>query len=219
MIKRLIFDVDGTLITEVNFVDAIKRTLKRLNIYSDEKIAVFLEGIKTYENKFNNYNIEDYTAHMSNAIGNQLPKEFLKVFFEELKDVIPSRNETLIKIIKELSNVYELVLLTNYFSESQLNRLNNMGIGHFFIECYGEKLIKPNFEAYISACGKYTPSECVIIGDDIFLDIEQAQKVGLNTIFVNTKNIKNYNIKTFEVEKVEEINVNLINAIEEKRSD
>ena len=217
MIKRLIFDVDGTLITGVNFVDAIKKTLKRLNIYSDKKIVAFLEGIKTYENKFNNYNIDDYTAHMSNAIDNQLPKEFLRVFFEELKDVIPSRNETLIKTIKELSNVYELVLLTNYFSESQLNRLNNMGIGHFFIECYGEKLIKPNFDAYISACGKYNPSECVIIVDDIFLDIEQAQKVGLNTIFVNIKNIKNYNVKTFEVQKVEEINVNLINEIEEKR--
>ena len=219
MIKRLIFDVDGTLITGVNFVDAIKRTLKRLNIYSDEKIAGFLEGIKTYENKFNNYNIDDYTSHMSNAIENQLPKEFLRVFFEELKDVIPSRNETLIKTIKDLFNVYELVLLTNYFSESQLNRLNNMGIGHFFIECYGEKLIKPNIETYISACGKNSPSECVIIGDDIFLDIEQAQKVGLNTIFVNTKNIKNYNVKTFEVQKVEEINVDLINVIEEKGSE
>ena len=118
----------------------------------------------------------------------------------------------MIKTIKDLSNVYELVLLTNYFSESQLNRLNNMGNVHFFIECYGEKLIKPNFDAYISACGKYTPCECVIIGDDILLDIEQAQKVVLNTIFVNTKNIKNYTIKTFEVQKVEEINVDLINV-------
>jgi len=216
MIKRLIFDVDGTLITGVNFVDAIKKTLKRLNIYSDEKTVAFLEGIKTYENKFNNYNIDDYTAHMSNAINNLLPMEFLRIFFEELKNVIPSKNETLIKTIKDLSNVYELVLLTNYFSESQMNRLNNMGIGHFFVECYGEKLIKPNIEAYISACGKNSPSECVIIGDDIFLDIEQAQKVGLNTIFINTKNIKNYKIKTFEVQRVEEIDVNLINMIEEK---
>lgn len=217
MIKRLIFDVDGTLITGVNFVDAIKRTLKRLNIYSEEKTAKFLEGIKTYENHFNNYNIEDYTAHMSNAINNELPKHFLKVFFEELKNVIPRKNELLIETIRNLSDKYELVLLTNYFSESQLNRLNNIGVGHFFVECYGEKMIKPNNEAYISACGKYNPSECVIIGDDIFLDIEQAQKVGLNTIFVNTKNIKNYNIKTFEVQRVEEINVNLINVIEEKR--
>lgn len=87
----------------------------------------------------------------------------------------------------------------------------------FFIECHGEKIIKPSIEAYMSACGKHLPNQCVIIDDDLFLDIEQAQKVGLNTIFVNSKNIKNYNVKTFEVQKVEEINVNLINAIDEKR--
>lgn len=30
MIKRLIFDVDGTLITGVNFVDAIKKNTKEI---------------------------------------------------------------------------------------------------------------------------------------------------------------------------------------------
>ena len=34
MIKRLIFDVDGTLITGVDFVDSIKKTLDKLEIYS-----------------------------------------------------------------------------------------------------------------------------------------------------------------------------------------
>lgn len=216
MIRRLIFDVDGTLITRVDFVVAISSTLKKLNIYSKEKTNEFLEGIKTYENNFNNYNIKDYTTHMSKAIKNELPKNFLSLFFEELKKAIPSKNESLIKTISDLSKKYELVLLTNYFSKSQLNRLNSMDIGHFFIECYGEKLIKPNYEAYIEACGKHRVDECVIIGDDILLDIEEAQKVGLNTIFVNTKKIKNYNVKTFEVEKVEKIDINLINAIEEK---
>ena len=214
MIKRLIFDVDGTLITGVNFVDAIKRTLKRLDIYSDEKIVGFLEGIKTYENKFNNYNIDDYTAHMSNAIDNQLPKEFLRVFFEELKDVIPSRNETLIKTIKELSNVYELVLLTNYFSESQLNRLNNMEIGKFFKEIHGEKLIKSNLNAYLNACGKNESNECVMIGDDLTLDIEFAKKAGLHTIFVNSKRISNEDLNVVTVQSVIEINEKLIEILE-----
>lgn len=99
MIKRLIFDVDGTLITGVNFVEAINNTLKKLNVYLEEKIFA---------------------------------QRLFKYFFEELKTVIPSKNESLIKTINELSNKYELVLLINYFSESQLNRLNNMGIGHFF---------------------------------------------------------------------------------------
>lgn len=213
MIKRLIFDVDGTLITNVNFADAIKRTLIKINAYSKENFNSFLDSINTYEDKFNNYNIKDYTQHISSAINKNLSEEFLNVFFEELKNAIPTKNEKLIKAMEELSNEYELVLLTNYFSKSQMNRLNNMGIGQFFSLCYGEKLIKPNRKSYINACGKYLPSECVIIGDDLKLDIEEAQKVGLNTIFVNTKNIKNYNVNTIEVKKVEEINVKLINSI------
>lgn len=213
MIKRLIFDVDGTLITNVNFNDAVKRTLIKINAYSKENFNSFLNGINTYENKFNNYNIKDYTQHISSAINKNLSEEFLNIFFEELKNAIPNENVGLIKTIKELSEVYELVLLTNYFSRSQMNRLNNMGIGQFFRECYGEKLIKPNIDSYINACGKYLPSECVIIGDDLKLDIEEAQKVGLNTIFVNNKNIENYNVKTIEVEKIEEINTKLINSI------
>ena len=52
MIKRLIFDVDGTLITGVNFIDSIRRTLNKLGIYSEDHVKLFLEGIKTYEQLF-----------------------------------------------------------------------------------------------------------------------------------------------------------------------
>lgn len=102
MIKRLIFDVDGTLITNVNFNDAIKRTLIKINAYSKENFNSFLNGINTYENKFNNYNINDYTYHISSAINKNLSEEFLNIFFEELKNTIPNENVGLIKTIKEL---------------------------------------------------------------------------------------------------------------------
>lgn len=39
---------------------------------------------------------------------------------------------------------YELVLLSNYFEESQRNRLTAMRINDYFSEYYGEKIIKPN---------------------------------------------------------------------------
>lgn len=214
MIKRLIFDVDKTLITNVNFVKSIEETLKQINLYSDEKIKGFLNGIKTYEDTFNNYNKLDYIKHMEQNIGNSLPPNFLEIFFENLKDTIPDNNLNLINTIKQLSKKYELVLLTNYFSELQLNRLNYTGIGHYFIECYGEDLIKPNRDAYIRACGKNKPSECVMIGDDIFLDIECAINVGMNTIFVNSKNVSTNNINTVIVEKVEDIDEKLIKNID-----
>jgi FMN phosphatase YigB (HAD superfamily) len=214
MIKRLIFDVDNTLITNVSFIKAIEKTFRDLNIYSEEKVNGFLEGIKTYENIYNNYNAIDYIKHMEQKINCLLPLNFLEVFFDNLKNVIPERNENLIKTVRDLHSKYELVLLTNYFSISQLNRLNNMGIGQYFIECHGEKNKKPNSDSYLNAFGKNNPDECIMIGDDLYLDIECAQKARLHTIFVNTKNISiDNNLKTIVVSKVEEINSELIEKI------
>ena len=42
MIKRLIFDVDGTLITRVSFIHPIQNTLKELQYYSEENVSKFL---------------------------------------------------------------------------------------------------------------------------------------------------------------------------------
>ena len=139
MIKRLIFDVDGTLINNVNFVLPIENTLKQIGIYSEKNVDRFLRAINTYESKFSSYNRNDYLSHFSKYLNVELNNKFINIFFKELKNCIPLNNQTLKNVISELSKKYELVLLTNYFKESQLNRLNNMGIGEFFLECHGEK--------------------------------------------------------------------------------
>lgn len=215
MIKRLIFDVDGTLITGVDFTDSIRKTLNRLGICSKDSINLFLKGIKTYEQKFDNYNIKDYTKHMEKTINNKLPQDFAYVFWEELKSAIPAKNNILIETIYKLSKEYELVLLTNYFAKSQLNRLNNMGIGKFFKECYGEHCIKPNKQAYLNACGNNSVKECIMIGDDLYLDIQRAKEEGLYTILVNSKGLETNSITGIVVNSVEEISKKLINKIEE----
>lgn len=214
MIKRLIFDVDGTLITGIDFTPFIEKTLEKINACSKENVLNFVDAIKTYETKFDNYNTNDYLNHIGSAINQNLKPDFINIFFEELKNAIPQKNEALINTIKELSKKYELVLLTNYFRKSQLNRLNNMGIGNFFTESYGEELIKPNLNSYLSACGKNNPNECIIIGDDPTLDIAYAQKAGVNTIFVNSKNISTENLNSVTVQSVIEINEELISKIE-----
>ena len=43
MVKRLIFDIDGTLIQGVNFIDSIAETLKKIEIYSEENVKLFLK--------------------------------------------------------------------------------------------------------------------------------------------------------------------------------
>lgn len=212
MIKRLIFDVDGTLIVGVNFIPSIEATLKKLGIYSLENVKLFLEAICSYETRFNNYNKKDYTKYFGEALNVELDDRFLDVFFEELKKCVPLKNRKLKETLQALSEKYELVLLTNYFKESQLNRLNTMGLDGLFLECYGEELIKPNDEIYIKACGNHNPSECVMIGDDLCLDIEKSQSLGINTIWVNSKKIK-VDSPSITVEAAQEISTDLIESI------
>ena len=52
-----------------------------------------------------------------------------------------------------------------------------------------------------------------MIGDHLELDINGAKKCGLNTIWVNSKNIVQNNIQTVEVDNINQINENLIESL------
>ncbi len=188
--------MDGTLITGVNFTSTVESTLKRIGCYSEENVRIFLEAISSYEKWFNNYNKKDYLNYFGRCLNVNLDESFLRIFFDELKTCVPLENTKLKNAIVELSKKYELVLLTNYFKVSQLNRLHTMGIDDLFSACYGEELIKLYDKAYLMACGDNLPEECVMIGDHPYLDIEKAQSVGINTIWVNSKALKEDAIDT-----------------------
>ena len=62
--------------------------------------------------------------------------------------------------------------------------------------------------------GLHKPSECVMIGDHLELDINGAKKCGINTIWVNSKKIENNNnIQTISVNNINEISQNLIEGL------
>ena len=185
MIKRLIFDIDGTLIRGVNFKEAITNTMKEFGIYSDQNLEKFLDAINTYENNYDNYNKKDYLYYFENQLGIRLKENFLDSYFHNLRYVIPKEFQDIKETILYLSKKHELVLLSNYFEESQRNRLEEMGINQYFKEYYGQNKIKPYKEAYMSASGNYLPSECIIIGDNIELDINIPAQLGFNTILIS----------------------------------
>lgn len=210
MIKRLIFDIDGTLIVGGNIEAAIIRTLKKLNIFSDNNFHKFLFGISDYEQKYNAYNKNNYLNYFRELLGIDLPNNFLDVFFEELKKAVPQKSSRIASVLKKLSQQYELVILSNYFSESQKNRLHSMNIDNFFLEWHGERIIKPNAQAYFDACGNHLPEECVMIGDNIELDIKGALDNGLQAIFINSKEIINPYHNVINISKVEDLTIEMI---------
>lgn len=184
MIKRIIFDIDGTLITGVDFSSYVANTLKKYGIEDIEKTKQFLLNIKEYEKTYNSYDRNLYLKFFGDKLGCELDNHFLEIFFQELRKAIPENAEK-IKSMLAAMNEYELVLLSNYFEESQRNRLKVMGINEFFSEYYGEKMIKPNKEVYLSAAVSYKPCECLIVGDDKILDIDIPKKLGFQTLFIN----------------------------------
>lgn len=152
MIKRLIFDIDGTLITGIKLDETITHSLSAYGIYSKENQQKFLNAILTYEIYHKEYEPIQYLQHFSQALGCNLDENFLKIHFRNLGIyAIPNDNKKLIKTIDRLSKKYELVLLSNYFEESQRGRLKNIGIDNYFSEYYGEKICKPHKKAFIDA--------------------------------------------------------------------
>ena len=62
--------------------------------------------------------------------------------------------------------------------------------------------------------GIHKPQECVMIGDHLELDINSAKKCGLNTIWINSKNIVQNNIQSVAVDNISQINEKLIESLE-----
>lgn len=203
MIKRIIFDIDGTLITGVDFSSYVANTLKKYGIEDIEKTKQFLLNIKEYEKTYNSYDRNLYLKFFGDKLGCELDNHFLEIFFQELRKAIPENAEK-IKSMLAAMNEYELVLLSNYFEESQRNRLTAMGINDYFSEYYGESIIKPNELSYRQAQGIYQPSECVIVGDDKRLDIDVPKSLGFKTIYVNENG---------DIKKVEELFPRLIKKL------
>jgi len=161
MIKRLIFDVDNTLIVNVDFKKTIRITLKQFNIYKEKTVENFFKALPTYNDLYKNYNYNDFKKHIENGINRRLPQNFLDEYINNLiKYAVPKKNQELIQTIDNLSKKYDLVLLTNFFAKSQIGRLETFGIGKYFSQCYGENLIKPHINAFLNACGPYKPNEC-----------------------------------------------------------
>jgi len=185
LIKRIIFDIDGTLITGVNFTPFIEEALKKYGVtdYSS-KALIYAKNILSYEEAYNRYDIDLYLSFFSEKLGVDLDNNFFHLLTEELKGAISKEGPTIKKMLSNLQD-YELVLLSNFFEEIQRNKLKSMGINDYFSEYYGEKLIKPNERVYMDAIGRCKPSECVMVGDNKALDVEAAEKAGLQTIWVH----------------------------------
>lgn len=184
MIKRLIFDLDNTLIKWEDFyINGMKKTVDDFNL--DVDYRKLHEVADNYENYYDYYSKENLLKLFSEKVNLNLDMSFIDRWFDNLSD-LTVRNESVIDTIKYLKDKYELVVLTNYVSELQIKRLKKAGLYEFFDEIIGGELyIKPSKESFMLAIKDKKPDECIMIGDNIDIDIKGALDVGMNAILVD----------------------------------
>lgn len=226
MLKRIIFDVDNTLLdTNNDCLKAYNKYFEMKNIDLDGDVLYGLLDIYEEQNKIlgidkekvesiykYNFSIED----ISSFIKNNLTIDFEKEDFIELQSIYSKyaslKTNKVVEVLEKLSHDYELVALTKWYREPQRKRLEKVDILKYFKEVYAFENagIKPSKKSFISAMGEYDASECMMIGDSISSDIVIPKELGMDTIYINYYNKTTSEISVNEFEEI-------INIIEDKK--
>lgn len=194
--KKIIFDLDNTLMMfDKEYINSYCKVLKSHNFDSNYYQALSLfESVGRYEMQGKKYNKQE----LLDFVNKDLNKNYKVKLIDEILDIIgncwinPVSLE-LVDTLKYLSTKYELYVLTNWFTASQAKRLENVGILKYFKEVVGADMVspKPAIESFSYIIKDTDPKDCMMIGDNIDIDIKGAKNAGIKTILYDYKNIYN----------------------------
>ena len=141
-------------------------------------------------------------------------EELAKALSVRFLDLLPTR--TILfphtkEILQYLRNKgYELHLLTNGFEKTQHNKLMYSGLTPYFKEIITSERsnsLKPNreiFEFAIQRCCTKA-DECIMIGDNVEVDIIGAMNAGIDQVYVNHLGIEPEVKPTYVVNSLKEL--------------
>ena len=223
--RHIFFDLDRTL------WDFDQNSLETFNdLYLIYNIAEKLHcDFETFHDAYIIHNTQLWDAYRNGVI----KKEFLSVhrFLFTLNDfgcndaemaakmsadyvrLSPQKKILLphtIEILNFLKANYQLHIITNGFVEVQYTKLNNSGLDKYFTHTITSEEAgyqKPDREIFEYALDKInaTPHECLMIGDDLKVDILGAKKVGIDQIFYNYSGVIHNEQITFEIKSLLEL--------------
>lgn len=188
MIKRIIFDIDNTLIDfPVSYKEGYQQVLDKYKINKTYKDLYDAIGVYEECGKFDKYTKEDLLKVINQELNTNLDNNFLDDYFDMYNNLETYVSNNLKDTLEYLSNKYELVTLSNWFTFSQKERLKKVEIDNYFNEVYGTDIVpmKPTKESFLSVIGDKRIEECLMIGDNINMDIKVPYEMGMNVYYLN----------------------------------
>lgn len=198
MLKRIIFDIDNTLIQwKDEYYQKINQPFEELKIaYTKEDLLNVVKAINNYEKNYEYFNINSLQEMFCHTLNKKLPENFTNIVLKYFKTCVPDKlPQKEIDTLTYLQQKYDLVVLTNWFKDVQIERLKKVGIYDCFKEIYATEKIKmkPNPESFQTAMGEQKPEECVMVGDNLKQDIQGALNCGIPAIYITLDKKANEN--------------------------
>ncbi len=213
MTKAIIFDLNGTLDnTDEAFAKAFFLTLEKylprkkdrnndrdkdLKIFAKELLAFFWQADKIADLKYPNWEMTDIIQF---GVKNWAKFRNVKINIPQFshdynlirKDELMIKPE-FAKLIKSLSkDLLKFIFSQGNTKEDILRLLSKAGLNdNYFTEILTTKMFKeetkPSITILNHILNKYSlkPKECLLIADDVFLDLMPAKILGMKTVLVS----------------------------------
>ena len=134
-----------------------------------------------YEQNF----FKDYamTEHFMNNIGKVLGD------FENCH--LKYNKKEFLRYLNQFSSMHlDEEFLLNWFTEVQKKKLEIVGLLKYFDEVYGGDIyLKPNPQSYLKAIGDSQPSDCIMVGDTLEVDVIAPSALGIKAIHLTKKEV------------------------------
>ena len=116
MKKRIIFDIDGTLLESQDFRNSVVMAFERNGIvYKEEDVKRFLDGMSSYEDVNRRYNIRDYYEYLRCFSGLDIDMNFIRDYLHHAELLVDKpASDDVLETLDYLKLKYDLVVLTNF---------------------------------------------------------------------------------------------------------
>ena len=146
-----------------------------------------------------------------NAAGNGV--EMNKFYLDQLSTHPDLASPNVLDVLRELSEVATLAVVTNGFDRVQSRRVRESGILDFVEDVFvSEKMDseKPNrkiFDAALRALGVENREHVLMVGDSLSSDVQGGVNAGLDTCWYNPNHAENPGkvVPTYEISSLEEL--------------
>lgn len=181
--KKYIFDIDYTiLIPDWSKEDDYFKE----HILENEQEEFFKNKqciLNKYEQEFPRYNtktLSDYFKSYGFTVNEDTINGWMIYNGETIKDEVVDGVVDLFKYLKE--NNKEIVILTSWFSGTQIPRLKRAGLFNYIDKIVaGEDAMKPGLESFELAIDDTNKKDCIMIGDSI-----RSDKVGADNALIDS---------------------------------